>query len=475
MILPQAKEAYLKRKVESFGWIKRLSDKRLKQELKKVGISVKGLWRHQRECILIGAYRPHFAFWLDMGTGKTLISLKICEAHDVNRVLVVVPFRVQLESWKAEIRKWDPPFRVDVMTYAAARNRVCVKVQRLRGHKAGTNRLRVDQSKARDFGKLYGATIVDESSLIGNRQSVIFQAIKKISIRHPVRLALSGTPFGRDPALLWPQMKFVDLGASLGSWGMFRECFLRDTGRYRRMEMKRSELPRLHRLMAHRSVRIHIEDCMDMPDKSFNRIHYDMPKAAKDAYAEMQGEMLKVVREGEVTKIEACFVRLRQITSGFIYVSDEDGREVLDLGLKARIEAMAEVVEGTEEPVVIFHEFHATRDALLEFLKKEGITHTQDSAKWQQGGLQALVLPNAAGAMGGNFQRARYMFFLEAPLSPLVRSQAEARIWRGGQSRTCLYYDLVAQGGGLDARILKALLDGKDLMHEVLGGRESLE
>ena len=466
MILPQAKKEYLTREMESFEWMKSMSEEKLDRELAELGANTEGLWRHQKIGLLLGAYRPRFAYWYSMGLGKTLMAIRICEVHDCQNVLVVVPYRFQVESWAREIAKWKPSCQIDVMTYAAARNKVSNKVRGQDG-----NKLKVDPQKAKDFGGRYQATVVDESSLIGNRRSLIFKAIRKVSGRHKVRLALSGTPFGRDPSLLWSQMAFVDGMETLGAWGMFKSVFLREKDQWGGLELVRKRLPDLQRLMAHRSLRMKVEDCMSMPDKTYQRVEYEMPETARKAYNEMKARMLAVLRSGVKEEIRSCFVRLRQLTSGFLYVEEEGERETLDFGHKTRVEIAAELVEQTEDPVLVFADFRATHAKTLQIFKKRGISVTTDSSAWSDGRGQVLLLSASAGALGGNYQRASYCIFLETPISPQNRTQAEARIWRANQDRTCQYFDLVAQGG-IDGQILGALKEGKDLMKTILETRE---
>ena len=55
---------------------------------------------------------PEAAVFLDLGLGKTVVTLTAVEKllHDyfaVSRVLVIAPLRVALTTWPDEIRKWD--------------------------------------------------------------------------------------------------------------------------------------------------------------------------------------------------------------------------------------------------------------------------------------------------------------------------------------------------------------------------------
>ena len=65
---------------------------------------------------------PVAAVLLDMGLGKTIISLTavynlLFDSFEVHRVLVVAPLRVARDTWPAEIQKWE---HLRGLTYAVA-------------------------------------------------------------------------------------------------------------------------------------------------------------------------------------------------------------------------------------------------------------------------------------------------------------------------------------------------------------------
>ena len=457
----KATDDYLGRKTASHTWVKKLSDQELDSRLADAqAISGRSLWRHQKECLLVATERPTFAFFIDMGLGKTLLSIEAMEAHGVKRALVLVPFRTLVTSWNRELARWSPKLEVDVMTFSGFRNRVCNKID---------GKLKLDQRLLAEEGSKYQATIIDESSLIGNKMSLIFRAAVAVSKKHRVRLALSGTPFGKDPILLWSQMHFVDRGESLGFFGMFKTTFFKEFSHWRmrftRIEFRKDRLGDLKRLLGNSSISYKSVDCVNLPPRLRFRSRFPLPEQARD--------MLKLMRQeldeaAEVkTELKACFIRMLQASSGFIYSDPEEGdvRRVIDLGLQARVEATLDLVRQTDEPVIMFRTFLAVESALLAGAGKLGIRMVTDPNKWDSA--QVLLLANSSGAYGGNYQRARYCIFCESPTSPIAREQAERRVWRSGQTRSVVYYDMVAEGG-MDTRILQSLQSGRDLMDDIL-------
>lgn len=461
MISPMAVERYLDRPLDDWDWLPDLDDGDLDRELAGAGIpegTIRSLWRHQRECLLVGIHRPRLALFLDMGLGKTRTAIEILKAHGIVRALVLVPYSVLTGVWRDELARWAPRDRHEAVTFEAFRRRVC---------STEDGRMVLDLDLLHASSLEYDATIIDESGLIGNASTLITMAAIGVSQGHRVRLALSGTPFGRDPMSLWPQMEFVDRGETLGSLGMFRSVFFRrsDDGQW---EFRRGLAGELRRVLRHRSLRRRAGDCLDLPPRRYQAIRYPMPKEAEAAYLAMRDGLLEYRRRGESVEAKACFIRLRQLTSGFLYDSEEgEARTVIDYGLDARVEAAAAVAAQTSGPVVVFHVFRALGDALLARMDDAG----DDPEGWLAGDFRTLVISAAAGAYGGNFQRADTVVFAETPTAPAAREQAERRIWRAGQDRPVIYYDIMADGG-IDDAVHASLARGRDLVDEIMeGGR----
>ncbi|WP_414603001.1 SNF2-related protein [Ruminococcus flavefaciens] len=67
---------------------------------------------YQRYCIEYIRDHPVSALFLDMGLGKTIITLTalnslMFDELKVNKVLVIAPLRVARDTWPAEVQKWD--------------------------------------------------------------------------------------------------------------------------------------------------------------------------------------------------------------------------------------------------------------------------------------------------------------------------------------------------------------------------------
>ena len=74
---------------------------------------------YQRYCTEYIKTHPIAALFLDMGLGKTVITLSaikdlMLETFEVSKVLIIAPLRVARDTWPAEIEKWDHLTGLDI-------------------------------------------------------------------------------------------------------------------------------------------------------------------------------------------------------------------------------------------------------------------------------------------------------------------------------------------------------------------------
>ena len=74
---------------------------------------------YQSYCIEYIRTHPIAALLLDMGLGKTVITLTairdlMLDTCEVSKTLVIAPLRVARDTWPAEVEKWDHLKELDV-------------------------------------------------------------------------------------------------------------------------------------------------------------------------------------------------------------------------------------------------------------------------------------------------------------------------------------------------------------------------
>lgn len=510
MIHPKAVKAFLKSERDNHVWMKGLSNKKLDRALEDLGfipMSPKPLRKHQKVSILLGLAYPHFAFWLDMGTGKSRVLLELLQHFwnkgRLHRAMITATSDDSIRGWEKQIKKWR--FKVPyiaignsstaakwtsiaelgaglIITTYPGYNWLFASKQKVkkRGTKKLVVKMKPDKKKIKAFSENLDAAIWDESPHVGNHQSVGWKISTRLSKHCRFRYALAGLPFGKDPTLVWAQQFLVDRGESLGpTLGLFRQVFFTEKqGYFTRFEYKyRTEMEdTLREMMGHRSITYASDECLDLPKVTSIVLDVKLPMDAQ-AYFDQAVKSLRQAR-GDLQKIQNTFLRMRQMSSGFLgYKDDETGeRASLVFAENPKLDLLMSKIEDMPEncKFVIFHEFTHSGRTIMEAMKARGI-----KAGWLWSGskntrkmldsfddddpskMKGLVCQWRKASESLEFQRANYLHYYESPVGVIARKQSEKRPFRDGQTRKGFMYDYVATPA--DRRIIQFHKTGDDL------------
>ena len=188
---------------------------------------------------------PVAAVLLDMGLGKTIISLTavydlLFDSFEVHRVLVVAPLRVARDTWPAEIQKWE---HLRGLTYAVAvgtpKERKTALMQRADITIINRENLQwlIDES---GFPFDFDMVIIDELSSFKNHKSKRFKSLMKVRPKLHRIIGLTGTPSSNG---------LMDLWAEFWIWASASDALSHSTGQItscRTRETARSSTPTSH-------------------------------------------------------------------------------------------------------------------------------------------------------------------------------------------------------------------------------------
>jgi SNF2 family DNA or RNA helicase len=509
MIRPAAIDDFLRRKLDNHEWVKKLDEPKLDEAIGSLvpKPDLSGDKFHQKIGFLLGLSFPQIYYIYEMGTGKTRLALRLLEYHYKTKNLqgwsvVLVKTDEAVGVWEDEIKKigcrlpyvllqgsseekWARLERFDqglvIVTYIG----YAAMVSELREvvRKGRKKRERVpNPGLMRHFHERVDGLVADEITACGNTQSLTYEVVRGLSFAAKVRYGLAGRPFGRDPTMIWPQMYLIDHGASLGtSLGVFREAFFVKKKNYWGgpysfdYKLDKKKEPELARAIAHRSLRYSIDECVDLPElvPMISQVPFS---AEQRAYYERVTTALIKAR-GNFREVENAFIRMRQISSGFLGFVDDDTGEKAQIEFKQNpklddlMDKLDDLPEGRK--AIVWHEYTWTGARICRELAKSGKKHG-----WLWGGtknwnslknrfdndpdFQVLVVSHKKGAFSLNLQAANYDLIFESPVSPIDREQMERRTWRQGQLRRVFRYDLVVRNS-VDVRILAFHREGADI------------
>lgn len=514
MIPKSVIQKYLHRPVDDHRWMKSLKAHEIDEliaELRPRPKLYKGMLLHQKVTFYLGVTYPQFSFWLDMGSGKTLLSLELIKywfrVEEMRKALVFVLSDKAFEGWERQARefdinlpvyalegssvdKWHTLRQVDhgivLATYPGAVAMCSEKMMKKVGRRKKMG-LALVKERLDELAEDTGVFIMDESTKAGHSTSLIYKMCQYLTRQIPIRYALAGLPFGRDPMLLFNQQYLIDRGDTFGLKGLFKEAFFSKSKNHfgtrfsYDFKFKKSMAPELSRLMQHRSITYEEGECVELPKIRFIR---EPVKFSKDSQLFYQ-EAVKALAtaQGSFKETKNIFLRMRQITSGFLGFKDDETGERAQIAFdrNPKLEALMNLVDELPEnrKAVIFYEFTWSAKQMVAQFKERKFkfswlwSGTQDSRKelhqfFNDDEYRFIIIQNKVGSysLDGLQKVANYGFIYESPVPVIDRKQLERRLARQGQSRRVFLYDLVVPQS-VDERILEFHKEGKDLMDAV--------
>ena len=184
------------------------------------------------------------------------------------------------------------------------------------------------------------------------------------------------------------------------------------------------------------------------------------------AYETMERDCLLPFEDDEVTAFDAAAVmqKLLQLANGFVYDQDHSARRIHE----AKMEALDELIEAADGPVLVYYNFTADRDRILKaYPDARMLSSDQDIKDWNEGQVRILVAHPASAGYGLNLQDGGHiMVWMGLPWSLEQYLQAVARLQRQGQQHPVMVYHILASGT-VDEQVSKSL-QTKDVTQETL-------
>jgi SNF2 family DNA or RNA helicase len=172
--------------------------------------------------------------------------------------------------------------------------------------------------------------------------------------------------------------------------------------------------------------------------------------------------------EEAITPVNAAVLagQLCQYANGFIY--DSDDKEVTHEVHNSKLDALADIVEHAQSPILLFIHFKADKRRILErFEDAVFLDGPKEIEQWNQRKLTLALAHPASAGHGLNLQNGgNTIVWYGMPWSLEQYLQANGRLYRQGQKETVVVHHLIAEGT-IDQRIANVIKD-KDFTQQKL-------
>lgn len=388
------------------------------------------------------------ALFLDMGLGKTAVTLSALEPRHLP-ALVSAPKRVATEVWPAEAKLWRPDLTVDVVQGSPAERAATLKNSTADILVMGRDLFH----ETIPYAKRYQTLIIDEMSGYKSKSSSRWKTANRLQKVIPHLWGLTGTPSPNGLLDLWGEVALLDGGARLGrNFGAYRDRYFTPQKQVWNATLGR-KIPvdyrpnpgadaRIHRLLSDLCLSMQTEGRIKLPDFTVNRVVVPLPPRARKPYLEMERdfvtnlELLGTVHSAANAAVLTS--KLSQITAGFLYDDDQE----LNPGKyswihDAKVDALAEIVEATDGPLLVFYRYQAELERIKKkFPQATDVKREHDlQNRWNAGQIPLLLAHPASAGHGLNLQKGpgHTMVWTTLPMNLEEWDQANKRLHRQGQ------------------------------------------
>ncbi|NMF06556.1 SNF2-related protein [Clostridium beijerinckii] len=399
------------------------------------------LFPHQLKALEMTRGMSKAAYYLDMGLGKTFVATEKAEELGTNIILVVCQ-KSKLEDWKDHYNEFYPKYKT-----------IIYKKQLQEIQPNTVIIINYDLVWRRDeFKKLKGFTLIlDESSYIKNESSNRTKFILKMKAKKII--LLSGTPTGGKYEELFSQIKLLGWKITKEAyWNKYIKFFLMNLGGFKKKKVTGyKDIDDLKQMLRqYGAVFMKTEEVIELPEV----IPYEIKIKNIPQYKKFKKDRLIEIEENELVG-DTSLTRL-------LYL-----RQLAAMYNKNRYEKVTELLESTEDRMIIFYNFKYECQKLQEICKKlkKPISivngDQRDLKNYEQHDNTITLIQYQAGAMGLNLQKANKIIYFSLTLSSELFEQSKKRTHRMGQQRSCFYYYLITEKS-IEEDIFETLKQRKD-------------
>jgi len=313
----------------------------------------------------------------------------------------------------------------------------------------------------------FDAWVFDEIGKLKNPKSPRYKAVRKHTKEAKLAIGLNATPAPEGFEDLFTQVQIIDGGKLWGkSFHSWRQKFFAPAdymGFSWRLQLGAQDL--LTKDLNTVAFKVDEKDLSYQRSMQHGQIVVELPPAARAAYVEMEKRMaIEIAGQDDIVAMSAAAasMKLRQITSGFIY--DEAGKAHILHDEKQH--ALADLIDDMgREPLLVAYEFAEDLEAIRRVWKNvaylgQGLSSVkakENIDRWNKRELPVMALHWASAGHGLNLQAGgSHVCWYATPWALEGWIQLNGRVDRQGQARACYSHSIIALDT-IDERIVDVL------------------
>ena len=462
-------------------------------------------YEHQFKALKKSWDREFYGLFMEMGTGKSKVLIdEIASLYlrgKITAALIIAPKGVY-RNWERGELPTHMPDQVPTLVAAwKAPSEMSKKDKEdLKNILIPNGKLRILLMNVEAFsstkGTKYAAQFlhksntlmaVDESTTIKTPSASRTKNVLRVGKLAKYRRIMTGSPVTKNPLDIFSQLEFLSPTILRQNYWAFRSRYaiMRNVNfgpRSTQLIVGFQRLPELNRIVEHHSYRVLKEDCLDLPDKVYEKRFVSLTPEQVKAYEEMRRFNMTELEGETMTSLSSltALIRLHQISCGHVTLDSGETK-----ALKSnRMNELLNVLDEVEGKVIIWASYRFDLKHIEETLKNKfgeestasyfGDTKDKDRQdiverfQDKNSKLKYFVGNPSTGGYGLTLTAAHTVIYYSNTYDLEKRMQSEDRAHRIGQVNKVTYIDLISEGT-IDEKIVQSLRSKIDIASAVMG------
>ena len=430
---------------------------------------------YQKRAVNFQCSSPTTMLWLDMGLGKTPITLTsiahLLACNFLRGVVIVAPIRVIRLVWRQEALKWSHTKHLtfsmltgtkDQRTRALLRpaNIYLVNYENLGWLAEVLQTYFISKNRPLPFDGLVWDEISKCKNSTTDRVRAVFNAQRNHNVLDHFKwiTGLTGTPASNGYKDLHGQYLVVDRGKRLGT---SKTAFM--TEWYRKIPDTRTQIAyddttdRIKQLIGDITLEMSAEDYNKLPDLVVNDINIEMPENLRTMYDRMEKEFLILLDSGKEVEMfnqAALTNKCLQFANGAMY--PVAGMPLWEPIHDLKLEALEEIIDEAQgQQVLCAYGYRSDAERIMKkfaHLRPINLTECKSEAslvnamaRWASGDCPLMIGHPASMGHGidGLQKRGHTIVWYGLNWSLDLYDQMNARIRRQGQGAPVICHRLM--------------------------------
>jgi SNF2 family DNA or RNA helicase len=426
-------------------------------------------FEHQKTTASFLTLHPRAFCLNEQGTGKTGSVIwaadYLMKLGRIKRVLVICPLSIMDSAWRADLFKFAMHRHVDI-AYGSREKRTRIINSEAEFVIINYDGVEIVQDEIANGG--FDLVVIDEANAYKNVQTTRWKTLNKILKPDTWLWMLTGTPAAQSPVDAYGLAKLVSPHNVPKFFSAFKDMVMYKVSQFRWINRPNAENV-VHEALQP-AIRFTKEECLDLPELIYVSREVELTPQQKKYYELLRKQLVMSAVGEQVTAVNAAvgMSKLLQISCGAVY---SDSGETLEFDIKNRYKVMREVIDETQQKILIFVPFKNTIKILAERLKADGFTteiingdvpHNQRTEIFKNfqetPNPRILIIQPQAAAHGVTLTAADTVIWWGPTPSLEIYAQANARAHRAGQRHPVTVVRL--QGSNAEKHLYK-MLDGR--------------